>query len=161
MILDSNILIGVLAILVLILIADVFLLRKKVKKLLRNDKNESLEESIVSINDGIKKVEIFKGEMESYLKNIEKRIRRSTQAAETIRFNAFKGAGEGGNQSFATAFINEDGDGTVFSSLYSRDRMSVFAKPLKKFTSDTPLSEEEQQTIKLAQEKLVSKTSGR
>lgn len=142
------------AILVLILIADVFLLRQKVKKLLRGGKNESMEDVLGSLDADIKKMEAFKADMEKYLRNVEKRLRRSSQAIETIRFNAFKGDGLGGNQSFATAIVNEEGDGAVVSSLYSRDRVSVFAKPITNFASEIELSEKEKQVVSKAKNKL-------
>ena len=68
----------------------------------------------------------------------------------TVRFNPFKGTGAGGNQSFATALLNENGDGVVLSSLYSRERVSVYAKPVQKFSSEYELSGEEKQAIKSA-----------
>jgi hypothetical protein len=74
-------------------------------------------------------------------------LSRSIQGVETIRFNAFKGTGEGGNQSFAIALLSEEGDGTVVSSLYARDRMSVFAKPVTGFTSKYEMTEEEKSVI--------------
>lgn len=157
MILDLHILIGVLALLLLLVTADLFFLRLKIKKLLRGDVNENIGESITSINTDIKNLEGFRTEMEAYLVGIEKRMRRSCQAAETIRFNAFRGDGIGGNQSFATAFLNEDGDGSILSSLYSRDRVSIFAKPISKFASEIELSEEERRAVSLAKSKLIGK----
>jgi hypothetical protein len=154
MLLDSHILIGALAVLVLILVADVFFLRQKVKKLLRGGKNENLGDALKSLDADIKKMEGFKADMEKYLRNVEKRLRRSSQVIETIRFNAFKGDGIGGNQSFATAMIDENGNGAVLSSLYSRDRVSVFAKPISNFASEIELSEEEKQVVAKAKSKL-------
>jgi len=83
----------------------------------------------------------------AYLKTAEARLRRSIQGVETIRFNAFKGTGEGGNQSFAIALLSENGDGTVVSSLYARDRMSVFAKPIKNFSSEFEMTAEERDAV--------------
>lgn len=157
MILDSNILIGALAVMVLVLIVDVFLLRTKVRKLLRGGKGENIGDILKTIDTDIKALQGFRGEMEKYMVNLEKRVRRSTQVAETVRFNAFKGDGIGGYQSFATAFLNEDGDGAVISSLYSRDRVSVFSKPVTKFSSEIELSEEEKEVVSLAKNKLESK----
>jgi len=102
-------------------------------------------------------IEEFRRESEEYLSDLEQRVRRSSQAVETVRFNAFGGGGNGGNQSFATALLDEYGNGVVFSSIYSRERVSVFAKPIKKFTSEYELSEEENQAIAGAQSRLKSK----
>ena len=154
MILDSNILLGILALLVLVLTIDTASLRWKIKKMLRNDKNVNFGESVISIDRDIKDLGKFRKEMESYLVNLEKRVRRSAQVAETVRFNAYRDAGVGGNQSFATAIVNENGDGVVFSSLYSRDRVSIFSKPLEKFASTFELTEEEKEVITGAKKNL-------
>lgn len=108
---------------------------------------KSLEDSIVSAKDNLEKLNIFQRESSLYFKNIENRLRRSVQAVETLRFNPFKGTGDGGNQSFSTALVSENGDGVVVSSLYSRDRVSVFSKPLKNFESTFELTEEEKEVI--------------
>jgi hypothetical protein len=76
------------------------------------------------------------------------------QSVETLRFNAFRGSGSGGNQSFASAFLNENGDGLVISTLYSSDRMSIFAKPVTKFTPAFELTEEEKDVLDGAKNKL-------
>ena len=154
MILDSNILLGILALLVLVLTIDTASLRWKIKKILRNDKNVNFGESVISIDRDIKDLGKFRKEMESYLVNLEKRVRRSAQVAETVRFNAYRDAGVGGNQSFATAIVNENGDGVVFSSLYSRERVSIFSKQLSKFNSDIELSAEERRAVSGAKAKL-------
>lgn len=157
MILDSNILIGVLAIISLCLVADVFHLRFTLRKVFRDKNCGDLGSAFKSVGAEIDELEKFRSEMEKYLLSVEQRLRRSTQTAETVRFNAFKGDGAGGNQSFATAFVNEEGDGTVISSLYSRDRVSVFAKAVSKFRSEIELSEEERHVVSLAKAKLSSK----
>ena len=154
MILDSNILLGILALLVLVLTIDTASLRWKIKKMLRNDKNVNFGESVISIDRDIKDLGKFRKEMESYLVNLEKRVRRSAQVAETVRFNAYRDAGVGGNQSFATAIVNENGDGVVFSSLYSRERASIFSQQLSKFNSDIELSAEERRAVSGAKAKL-------
>jgi len=43
--------------------------------------------------------------------------------------------------------LNEVGDGVVLSSLYSRERMSVFAKPVKAGKSEFELSDEEKEVL--------------
>jgi hypothetical protein len=61
---------------------------------------------------------------------------------------------DGGNQSFSTSFVNENGDGVVISSMYSRDRISIFAKPINKFKSQFETTEEEKQVIERAKKDL-------
>jgi hypothetical protein len=92
--------------------------------------------------------------MDIYLKSVEERLKRSIQSVHTIRFNPFAGTGEGGNQSFATVFLNENGDGAVMSSLFTRDRVSVFSKSLKNFISEHGMSDEEKEALIQAKRKL-------
>lgn len=124
-----------------------FVVERRLKKLLAGKDAQSLEGVIRALGEDIRALETFRDHTTTYLTDAEKRIRRSVQGVETIRFNAFRGNGEGGNQSFAIALLSEDGDGTVISSLYARDRMSVFAKPIKNFSSDLELTEEETRAI--------------
>jgi len=85
---------------------------------------------------------------------VEKRLNQSVRGVGTVRFNPFRGTGDGGNQSFASAFIDEKGDGVVFSTLYSRERMSVFAKPLTGGKSEYELTGEERRAIQKAREQM-------
>jgi hypothetical protein len=102
----------------------------------------------------LEKLNVFQKDSIEYFKNVEARLNRSIQAVETIRFNPFKGTGEGGNQSFSTAFVNKNGSGVVISSLYSRDRVSIFSKPLEKFESQFELTEEEKDVVVSAKKNL-------
>ena len=132
---------------ILILIGWIVRLEIKIHRLLKGKNAATLEDSIVQSLQNLDKLNSFQREAISYFENIEKRLGRSVQAVETIRFNPFKGEGVGGNQSFSTTFINEKGDGVVLSSLYSRDRVSIFSKPLEKFGSTFELTEEEKEAV--------------
>lgn len=146
----TSIAILALSIIILILAICIMNLYTRLNKFLLGNKAENLDESISIINKSIKDLESFRGELEEYLAGVEKRLRRSTQSVYTVRFNPFQGVGNGGNQSFATAFINENGDGVIISSLYSREHVSIFSKPIKKGGSEYELSEEEKKAIKEA-----------
>lgn len=157
MIFDSSIIFAVLGVCIIALATDLFCLRRKMRKLLKGKNCDDLGSALNARDKELDDLKKFREEMTTYLQTVEKRVRRSVQAAETVRFNAFRGDGLGGNQSFATAFVNEEGDGAVLSSLYSRDRVSVFSKPIAKFDSEIELSEEERRAVSLAQDKVRSK----
>ncbi len=122
-----------------------WLIRLEIKmlRLLKGKNAESLEDTILDLHKKLDILGEFRKDSLSYFGDVEKRITRSIQAVETVRFNPFKGSGDGGNQSFSTALLSEHGDGVVISSLYSRDRISIFGKPLSKFQSEFELTEEE------------------
>lgn len=75
--------------------------------------------------------------------DLEDKLGDSLQNVEVCRFNPFKNDGVGGDQSFATTLLNKKGDGVIISSLYSRENVRVFAKPIKNWQSKYELSEEE------------------
>lgn len=143
----ANISIAGLTLLFIILFVMFIIQKRKLDKFLLGSKIENLGDSISFMDSSIKNLESFRKELEDYLAMVEQRIRKSTQAVHTVRFNPFKGTGSGGNQSFATAFINEHGDGVIFSSLYSRDHVSIFSKPIKNGSSEYELSNEEKEAL--------------
>ena len=139
---------------IVILIGWIVRIEIKMWKLLRGKNAKSLEDSIVEAHENLNKLNEFQKESILYFINIEKRLNRSIQAVETIRFNPFKGTGEGGSQSFSTSFLSENGNGVVISSLYSRDRVSIFSKPLTKFESNFELTDEEKGVVTGAKKNL-------
>lgn len=139
----EQIIILVLILLIIVLAVLVIRLEYKMKRFLISKNAQTIDDSLNNVDGRTKELEHFRIELEAYLKTVETRLRKSVQAIHTIRFNPFKGTGSGGNQSFATAFLNEEGNGVVISSMYSREHISIFSKPIKKFTSEFELSEEE------------------
>ncbi len=135
--------IGALAI-VTVLIIWIVRLELRLHKILLG-KGVDIESALLTISKENKDFKKFQHEMEQYLTSVEKRLQRSIQSVETVRFNAFDGVGA--NQSFATAFLDEKGTGVIVSSLYARDRTSVFSKPIKTYASDFGLIEEEHQVV--------------
>ena len=86
-----------------------------------------------------------RNDIEKEIVVINSKLKKSIRGVETIRFNPFPD--QGSNQSFAIGILNEENDGVVISSLYSRDRMSVFAKPVKNGKSEYELSSEEKEAL--------------
>jgi len=126
----------------------------KLKKFLVGIDSKHIGDSLAFVSTNINDLQAFKAELESYLSTVERRLKKSVQSVHTVRFNPFKGTGGGGNQSFATAFLNEDGDGVVVSSLYSRENVSVYSKPVKGHRSEYELSDEEREALEKAKEGL-------
>jgi hypothetical protein len=72
------------------------------------------------------------------------------QRLAIVRFNPFRDTG--GDQSFAIALADGQGNGVILSSLHARDMTRVYAKPLEKWQSSYTLTDEEKQAIGLARE---------
>lgn len=120
----------------------------RLKKVFRGKRAQDLEEIMVGLRKDIETLQTSERELDARAKNMDARIRTSIRGIDTIRFNPFKD--QGSNQSFAIGLLNEEGTGVVLSSLYSRDRVSVFAKPIKKGQSEYELTEEESIVFKNA-----------
>jgi len=71
--------------------------------------------------------------------------RRSFQRVGLVRYNPFEETG--GNQSFALALLDADGDGWVLSSLHARAGTRMYAKSIKGGRSEAGLSSEETAAI--------------
>jgi hypothetical protein len=140
----------VLAIITIIFVVLVISIHIKMKKFLVGVDAKNIIESLTGIASGQRGLQTFQKEMEVYLTTVEKRLHNSVQSVYTVRFNPFHGTGGGGNQSFATALINEGGDGVVISSLYSREHVSVYSKPIRNFGSEHELSVEEKEALEKA-----------
>lgn len=84
-------------------------------------------------------------EADAMARGLERASRSHLQRVGFLRFNPFRDAG--GDQSFAVALADQDGNGLVISSLHSRDVTRVYGKPLAAWESAYPLTDEEQQVI--------------
>ncbi len=123
----------------------IFLTEKRLKRFFMGKKAKNLEDTIIALQDDVTELKKAKENADKDIIEIKAKLRKSIRGLETIRFNPFRD--QGSNQSFAIGMLNEDGDGVVFSSLYSRERMSVFAKPIKNNKSEYELTTEEREVL--------------
>lgn len=141
---------GAMALVIIILFSWIIWLQNKLGKLLVG-KSKTLDDSFSSLEKDIEGLKKFREKAEETFTEHDNRLKKSISGVETIRFNPFKGDGSGGNQSFATAFLNEEKNGVIISSMYSRDHVSVFSKPIKKLVSEYELTNEEKEALSKAQ----------
>jgi len=121
---------------------------KRLKRFFLGKKAKDLEETISILEEDIKNLKIGRQNIEKELVEINNKLKKSIRGLETIRFNPFPD--QGSNQSFAIGMLNEENNGVVLSSLYSRERMSIFAKPIKNGKSDYELTDEEVEALEKA-----------
>ena len=88
---------------------------------------------------------------------LESQVKGSIQRLELLRFNAYEGIG--GEQSFALALLDDEGDGVVISSLQGRGDNRLYAKPIRRWKSTYTLSAEEKKAIARASGRDVDKDS--
>ena len=130
----------------------IFKTEKRLKRFFGGKKGRDLEDAIVLLEKRASDLEKARKSVEEELARVNAKLKQSIRGLETIRFNPFPR--EGGSQSFAIGLMNEERDGVVISSLYSRDRMSIFAKPVTGGKSAFELSEEEKEVLWKAQNKI-------
>ncbi len=137
----------------LALVAIVLLLvvRRRLTRLALG-RNGTIEETIGILTRENKELKEFRAELEHYLKLAESRLRGAVRGVGLVRFNPFE-QGQGGNQSFAVALLDERGHGAVISTLYARDRVGVYAKPVEAGVSSFDLTPEEKEAIEVAKQR--------
>lgn len=123
-------------------------LSQRLKKLTTGTNGKNLEDAIYQLMEDHTILSHRIENLESIAGRLESETKSAVRGIATVRFNAF--ADVGGKQSFATALITEEGNGVVISSVYTRDRMNVYAKPLVGFSSEYELSNEEARAVKEA-----------
>lgn len=126
----------------------IFSTENRLKRFFLGKKAKDLEDTIEILENEIKRLSENQNRTNEELLNINTKLRKSIRGLETVRFNPF--SDQGSNQSFSVSFLNEDDDGVVISSLYSRERTSIFAKPIKKGKSEYELTDEEKHVLEKA-----------
>jgi len=126
----------------------------RLQKLLRGKDAKSLEDVITNLSREVDSLENFQKEATQAMSLLNEKIATSIRGVGLVRFNPFKGKGFGGDQSFAVALVDVNGNGLVISSLYTRERVSTYAKPINNFESAYGLTDEEIEALKIAKEKI-------
>lgn len=136
--------------LIVALLALVFaiMMHMRVRRIFRSANSTDIEKLLKLHTKTLEDFVRFQAESTNYMKSLDGRIKQKITNIATTRFNPFQGEGIGGNQSFSSVFADEKGDGVVITSMHTRERTNVFAKPLKNWSSEYELSEEEKQAVK-------------
>ena len=138
----------------LLVVAVVALLRRtsrldrRLQGLTRGAEGQSLE-SILDAH--LAKVHVLAGEVDQLTPratSMEGVQRRAIQRTGLVRYNPFEDTG--GNQSFAVALLDANGDGVVISSLHARSGTRIYAKAVRGGKSEAALSEEEADALRRA-----------
>jgi Protein of unknown function (DUF4446) len=155
MLLSTSSILYIAIVCVLGLVGYVAWLNRKISLFLTGSNAQNLEGVLASDRKKAQELTEENIKLNSRLDIAEKKLSQSVRSVQTIRFNPF--ADQGSNQSFATALVDETGSGVIMSSLYARDRVSVFAKPVANFTSTYELTVEEKQALEQSKQNQYGK----
>ena len=143
------------AVAILVLLLLVILLARRVGRvdarlrgITRGEGGQSLEDVLGA---HLEKVHGLTGEVDRLTTRtaaLEAAGLRAFQRVGLVRYNPFEETG--GNQSFALALLDAEGNGWVLSSLHARAGTRVYAKAIRGGRSDAALSEEETAAIRQA-----------
>lgn len=142
-----------LALLVFVLLIQTVLLTRRISALTKGSGAQSLESTITDTHARVAKLEERSKTVEAALNNLDQRISTAVRSVVVRRFDPFENAG--GQQSFATALLDESGNGVVISGIHARDSVRVYAKDVAGFVSERELSTDEQKAIEDAKERLA------
>jgi hypothetical protein len=116
--------------------------------LLEGVRGDNLERLLMdSLRDNMALKEQLEG-AERRILELEKRMEKAKSHMGLVRYDAFEDVG--GNQSFALALYDDNGDGMVINGLVGRTDCRVYCKPLVGGRSDRNLSQEERRAIEEA-----------
>jgi hypothetical protein len=118
------------------------------KQLMQHSEGGSLEHTLY---ETLRRVSLMEETLKAHgnhLEQLQSQTNRCLQRVGLVRYDAFPDIG--GQQSFALAVLNEQGDGVVISGIHSRHEMRVYAKPIQNRASSIGLSDEEQHALREA-----------
>jgi len=128
-------------------------LGRRLDSLTRGSDAQSLEAVLGSHLERVRQVVSEVGRVEARTAIIERDLLATFGRVGLVRFNPFEDTG--GNQSFALALLDGRGDGFVISSLHARAGTRVYAKAIVHGSSETALSSEESDALRIALAKPV------
>jgi hypothetical protein len=135
------------------LIRRVRRLGRRLESLTRGGDESSLEDVLGSHMERVRKVVDDVAAVSARTAAVERDLLGSFGRIGLVRFNPFEDTG--GNQSFALAMLDGRGDGFVVSSLHARAGTRVYAKAIAGGSSESALSDEESEALRLALAKAV------
>ncbi len=152
---EQNIILFAIAVCIILLLTTwIAYLNFRFNRLVKTAHKDNIETTLVEIYSYLEKNHKQNIEISNHLKVLDKKIYGTPRGLGLVIFKAFDGMKSGGTNSFSLALLNEKGSGAILSTLHSRDRVNVYSKEIKDFTSPVMLTEEEQEALTKAQNSL-------
>jgi len=147
-----SIIILIMLIILISLVKSVNKLDGKYRKITRGVNNKNIEEIIVGYLDNIDDVKTIAYEMKNRQDNIEAKLKDCFQKISIVRYKAFDDVGS--DLSFSIALLNDNNDGIILTGIYGRSDSTVYAKPIDEGISRYDLSDEEEEVLQNACNKI-------
>lgn len=150
----AYIMIGISAVLILLIIlylvciVKIKKLRKAYNCFMKGKDMESMEEVLMKQFDRIKVLEEADREKRKEINSLKILMQKSYQKAGLVKYDAFREMS--GKLSYALALLDQNDNGVIITSMYSRDGCFSYAKEVIMGESKINLSEEEQEALEKA-----------
>ncbi|WP_082343905.1 DUF4446 family protein [Sulfobacillus thermosulfidooxidans] len=122
-------------------------LKKRLNRVLRGG-GINLEESLAKTYGEAMDAKHVAAQFDERIALLETKHAQTLTKFGLVRFNPFDDTGA--DLSFSLALLNDFGDGIVLTSLWARNEVRLYAKPVKERDSRYALSQEERRAIDLA-----------
>ncbi|GAB4460790.1 MAG: DUF4446 family protein [Armatimonadaceae bacterium] len=123
----------------------IFRVSARQRQLFQGTNGQNLEQAVRDAIQAMQETRLHTDRaLEMAQRNMEV-LSQCLQRVGVVRFDAFDDVG--GEQSFAVAVLDEQGNGILFTGIRSRQDMNVYAKPVIAHDSPVQLSAEERQAI--------------
>ncbi|QZY55073.1 DUF4446 family protein [Crassaminicella profunda] len=126
-------------------------LKKKYETLSNNREGKNIEEIIQEYYQKIDNLDIRMNQMDALVERIQEKLLYSIQKVGLVQYNAFDDVG--GSLSFSIALLDEQNNGFILTSIYSRSNSVIYGKTIKSGKSAHTLSAEEMQALDRAKNK--------
>jgi hypothetical protein len=120
-------------------------LTKSYRKLMTGSEGLNLERLLMAHIDEVHAAVTKVDQLEQVCKTIKEESLTNIKKVGIVRFNAFEDTGS--DLSFAIAFLDEQSNGLVLSSIFGRSESRVYAKPIANGQSSYFLSDEEKAAL--------------
>ncbi len=125
-------------------------LRERYERLLTGSEEGGTSAGLGPVLNRLAELEGQVGHVSAATRQIQAILGHSVQGIGMVRFRAFQDTG--GDQSFALALVDGEGNGAVVAALYAREGTRVYGKPLTAWNSTYNLGDEEKQALEQARQ---------
>lgn len=112
------------------------------------ERPENVESLVATLHErvdaAVDRFDAFGGRLDT----LEFKAGQAINRVGLVRFNPFQDTGS--DLSFSVGLLNDHGDGLVMTSLWGRDEVRLYAKPVESHESRYALSQEEKQALDMA-----------
>ena len=163
---DVTLLIWVVALTILVIVGVVWMLdlQSRMSRLKRHnealftgggEEDANLTVAVETLASRLAETNARTERLVAHAQQTDETLAHTVQGVGLVRFRAFQDTG--GDQSFALALADGEGNGVVLSALYGRGATRIYAKPVQGWLSPKPLGEEEELALAEARRCVLSR----